>query len=104
MNTVWTTHILVDRVTATADAVNRAVAATAAIDERFFGRDFTRLQRGRWGHARDVASSVDGRISLSGAYASSGDISGIYADALVRQLRTQGVTVVEIEPTEDDDG
>jgi hypothetical protein len=101
MNTVWTTHILVDRVTATTDAVNRAVAATAAIDERFFGRDFTRLQRGRWGGARDVASSLDGRISLSGAFASCGDISALYASALARQLREAGVIVVDVEQDED---
>jgi hypothetical protein len=101
MNTVWTTHILVDRVTATADAVNRAVAATAAIDGRFFGRDFTRLQRGRWGGARDVAASLDGRISLSGAFASCGDISALYAGALAQQLREVGVIVVDVEQDED---
>lgn len=101
MNTFWTTHILVDPLTATTDAVTRAIAATAAIDARFFGRDFTRLKRGLWGAARDVGTSIDGRISLSGITTSCGEIASIYPQELARQLRAAGVTVVEIEP---DDG
>jgi hypothetical protein len=102
MSTVWTTHILVDRATATSEAIAGALAATAALDGRFAGRDFTRLARGRWGGARDVAASLDGRISLSGAVASCGDIAAVYAGALARQLREAGVVVVDVE--QDDDG